>query len=70
MQISYLIDSSGNEQGQAMARLVSVPVSFAIESVLDNTAEQGVSAAPHQAEKVALWLKKLTDMDEVITHNC
>ncbi len=67
-QQSYLLDSCGNEKGQAMARLVSFPVSFAIESVLGSTAEKGVSAAPHQAKEVALWMDKLSDMGEVISH--
>ncbi|RHW76257.1 saccharopine dehydrogenase C-terminal domain-containing protein [Colwellia sp. RSH04] len=67
-QQSYLLDSSGNEKGQAMARLVSVPVSFAIESVLNNVAEKGVSAAPHQTKEIASWIQQLSDLGEVITH--
>ncbi|TPH17284.1 saccharopine dehydrogenase C-terminal domain-containing protein [Litorilituus lipolyticus] len=67
-QQSYLLDSSGNEKGQAMARLVSIPVSFAIESILNNVAVKGVSAAPHQSKEVASWIQQLTDLGEVITH--
>lgn len=67
-QQSYLLDSSGNDKGQAMARLVSVPVSFAIESVLNNVAEKGVSAAPHQTKEIASWIQQLSDLGEVITH--
>ncbi len=66
-QQSYLLDSCGNEKGQAMARLVSIPVSFAIESVINGTAKVGVSAAPHQTDEVAMWMNKLTDMGEEIT---
>lgn len=66
-QQSYLLDSCGNEKGQAMARLVSVPVSFAIESVIDGTAKIGVSAAPHQASEVAKWMDKLAELGEEIT---
>ena len=32
---SYHIDETGNERGSAMARLVSLPVSLAIESILE-----------------------------------
>lgn len=64
---AYVLDSAGNDKGQAMARLVSIPVSFAIESVLNKQAVTGVSAAPHQSEQVALWLNSLAELGEVIT---
>ncbi len=65
---SYNMDASGNEQGQAMARLVSLPVSLAVESVLAKQSPTGVSAAPHQADKINQWLTALTDLGEDIHH--
>lgn len=53
---SYLLDAFGNEQGSAMARLVSIPVSLAVEAVLNGEIAAGVSAAPCQSELVRRWL--------------
>lgn len=64
---SYHLDSNGDERGQAMARLVSLPVSLAIESVLNNETSPGVSAAPDQAAQINLWLKSLNEQGENIT---
>ncbi|WNC73223.1 saccharopine dehydrogenase NADP-binding domain-containing protein [Thalassotalea psychrophila] len=64
---SYLLDSSGNKSGQAMARLVSIPVAFAILAVLNKEINPGVSAAPHQAEQVQDWLNKLVELGENIS---
>jgi saccharopine dehydrogenase (NADP+, L-glutamate forming) len=61
---SYLLDACGNEQGQAMARLVSIPVSLAIESILSNNSPIGVSAAPHQPKAIQPWLTKLESLGE------
>lgn len=66
---SYHLDSQGNEQGQAMARLVSLPVSLAIESVLNNQIPVGVSAAPDKPEHINQWLSKLADCGESICHH-
>ncbi len=66
---SYHLDSQGNEQGQAMARLVSLPVSLAIESVLNNQIPVGVSAAPDEPERINQWLSALTAFGEPIGHH-
>jgi len=66
---SYHLDSQGNEQGQAMARLVSLPVSLAIESVLNHQIPAGVSAAPDKAEQINKWLSALTTFGESIGHH-
>lgn len=63
---SYQLNSFGNEQGQAMARLVSVPVSLAIDSVIDGKIGAGVSAAPHQSELINQWLAELDQLGESI----
>jgi len=66
---SYHLDSQGNAQGQAMARLVSLPVSLAIESVLNNQIAVGVSAAPEEPERINQWLSALTANGESIGHH-
>jgi len=66
---SYHLDSQGNEQGPAMARLVSYPVSLAIESVLNRQIPAGVSAAPENAEQINQWLSTLTALGESIGHH-
>ena len=63
---SYLMDEAGNEKGQAMARLVSLPVSIAIESIVNKQTPVGVSAAPHQPSQVQSWLNELSDLGEEI----
>ncbi|KGJ89383.1 saccharopine dehydrogenase family protein [Thalassotalea sp. ND16A] len=67
-QQSYLLDCSGNASGQAMARLVSIPVAFAILSVLNNEIKAGVSAAPKAPKQVRNWIKRLTDSGESISN--
>ncbi|NQY65187.1 MAG: saccharopine dehydrogenase NADP-binding domain-containing protein [Alteromonadaceae bacterium] len=64
---SYLLDACGNKNGQAMARLVSLPVSLAVEAILDQSIDKGVSAAPHQPEQVNTWLTKLESLGEKVT---
>ncbi|WOH39285.1 saccharopine dehydrogenase family protein [Thalassotalea fonticola] len=67
---SYLLDCIGNDSGQAMARLVSIPVAFAILSILRGEIKPGVSAAVHEPEQVKAWLSKLIDLGENIAcHN-
>lgn len=63
---SYHLDSKGDERGQAMARLVSIPVSLAIESVLNNEVSSGVTAAPDQPEQINAWLQSLETVGEKI----
>lgn len=56
---TWALDAWGDERGSAMARLVSVPVSLAVESVLAREIAVGVHAAPHDPRLVRRW------MDEV-----
>ncbi|MBU2711505.1 saccharopine dehydrogenase NADP-binding domain-containing protein [Zooshikella sp. WH53] len=44
---SYFIDATGTADASAMSRLVSLPVSFAVESVLFGEISPGVSGAPN-----------------------
>jgi saccharopine dehydrogenase (NADP+, L-glutamate forming) len=64
---SYQLDACGNEGGQAMARLVSLHVSLAVESTLKGEIAPGVSAAPDKPELVGNWLARLKDLGEEIT---
>ncbi len=61
---SYALDSAGTEDGSAMARLVSVPVSMAIEAVLDGRIDPGVSAAPSSTDLIGAWLDELKTRGE------
>jgi len=68
---TYVMDAWGDEDGTAMARLVSIPLSLAIESVLDGQIEPGVSPAPHDPALVERYLGevgKLAQHLAVIDH--
>ncbi|MDQ2090643.1 saccharopine dehydrogenase family protein [Marimonas arenosa] len=56
---TYVMDAWGDERGTAMARLVSVPVSLAVESVLNREIAAGVHAAPSDPKLVARWLGEI-----------
>jgi saccharopine dehydrogenase-like NADP-dependent oxidoreductase len=56
---TWSIDASGNESGSAMARLVSIPVSIAVESVVQGEVEPGVHAAPSDPALVSSWLAQI-----------
>ena len=56
---SYLLDAWGDEKSTAMARLVSIPVALAVESVLKRKISFGVSAAPKSSKLVSEWLNKI-----------
>ncbi|MBO9395606.1 saccharopine dehydrogenase NADP-binding domain-containing protein [Shimia sp. R9_2] len=53
---TYAMDAWGDERGTAMARLVSIPVSLAIESVLEGAIAPGVHAAPSEPALFESWL--------------
>ena len=57
---THVLDAWGDTEGSAMARLVSVPMSLAIEAILQGTLTTGVSAAPHDQALVASWLTSIT----------
>ncbi|EBA17473.1 saccharopine dehydrogenase, putative [Roseobacter sp. SK209-2-6] len=56
---TYVMDAWGDERGTAMARLVSYPVSFAIEAVMNSQIAPGVSAAPSNAALVEKWMGEI-----------
>ena len=65
---AYNLDAYGNEQGSAMARLVSNTVSLAVEAVLAGNVPNGVWAAPRDEELVNAWLAYLRQQGEPIIH--
>ena len=64
----YSIDALGNETGTAMARLVSLTVSLAIEAIAAGEIEPGVTAAPSDNAIVRRWLGMLSEFGEHIEH--
>ena len=54
---TWAMDAHGDARGTAMARLVSIPVSLAVEAVLNRDLPAGVQPAPHDPERVAAWLE-------------
>ncbi len=62
---TYTLDAWGDLRGTAMARLVSVTVSLAVEAVLNREIPVGVSAAPHDPKLVARWM---TEFDTQAQH--
>jgi saccharopine dehydrogenase-like NADP-dependent oxidoreductase len=53
---TWAMDAWGDVRGTAMGRLVSVPVSLAIEAVLTREIPAGVHGAPHDPRLLARWL--------------
>ena len=60
----YLMDTLGNDNGSAMAQLVSCSVALAVEAVLGNEIPSGVTAAPNQSELVSRWLEQAEDISD------
>ncbi|WP_300515574.1 saccharopine dehydrogenase family protein [Aliiroseovarius sp.] len=68
---TYVMDAWGDEHGTAMARLVSVPVSMAVESVLKRRIYPGVTAAPSEPALVREWMEVIDGLAqhlEVVDH--
>jgi saccharopine dehydrogenase (NADP+, L-glutamate forming) len=68
---TWVMDAYGDVETTAMARLVSVPVSLAVEAVANNQIAAGVSAAPSDIELVESWLaevRKLVQHMQVVDH--
>ncbi|CUH43725.1 saccharopine dehydrogenase family protein [Ruegeria atlantica] len=56
---TYVMDAWGDARGTAMARLVSIPVSLAVEAVLNRAIAVGVHAAPSDPKLVQGWMAKI-----------
>ena len=53
---TWAMDAWGDARGTAMGRLVSVPVSLAVEAVIAREIPAGVHAAPHDPKLLTRWL--------------
>ena len=56
---NYALDARGGEDFSAMARLVSIPVSLAVEAVLNEELQPGVQAAPSSPTIIHRWFDEL-----------
>jgi len=56
---TWVMDAWGDARSSAMARLVSYPVSMAIESVINREIEPGVHAAPSDPKLVNRWMDEI-----------
>ena len=66
------MDAWGDGEGSAMSRLVSQPVSLAVEAVIQKKLEAGVQAAPSNIDIVDNWLSIIDDLAQylnIIHHN-
>ena len=59
---TFVMDAWGDAQGTAMARLVSIPVSMAVEAVLAGDIAPGVSPAPDDPALVDRFLRKVDNL--------
>lgn len=64
---SYVMDAWGDARGTAMARLVSIPVSLAVQSILDRAIPAGVHAAPSDPKLVQNWMGEIDQLAQHLT---
>ncbi|GAB1477552.1 hypothetical protein MASR2M74_00940 [Paracoccaceae bacterium] len=56
---TWAMDAWGDARGSAMGRLVSVPVSLAIEAVQAREIAAGVHPAPHDPKLITRWMGEI-----------
>lgn len=61
----WVLDAEGDKGGSAMARLVSIPVAMAVETVIAGGFAPGVHAAPADPETIGRWL---VEVGEIADH--
>ena len=69
---TFVMDAWGDKESTAMARLVSFPVSYAVEAVLTNKLPSGLQAATDNLTLITEWLDKIADIAQhfqIIDHN-
>lgn len=59
---TYALDAWGSDGITAMARLVSVPVSLAVEAVLAGQMPTGIQAAPSDPAMVQHWMQEVAQL--------
>jgi saccharopine dehydrogenase (NADP+, L-glutamate forming) len=68
---TYVMDAWGDARGTAMARLVSIPVSLAVEAVLNREVRAGVTAAPSDPRLVDRFMSEIDRLAQhlqIVTH--
>ena len=68
---SFVMDAYGDATSTAMARLVSTPVSFGVEAIINGEIAPGVHAAPSEPAIASKWIDALRaggDKMEIIDH--
>jgi len=68
---TYVMDAWGDSRGTAMARLVSVPVSLAVEAAIAGKIAPGVHAAPSDPALVKDWMQTVGTLAqhlEIVDH--
>lgn len=68
---TYTMDAWGDARGTAMARLVSVPVSLAVQAVAKRETPTGVTAAPSDPKMLKEWLEEIGKLAQhlaVVSH--
>lgn len=63
---TYVLDAFGDARGSAMARLVSIPVSLAVNAVMLRQIAPGVSPAPSDPKLVTAWLNEVGTLAQVL----
>ncbi len=61
---TYVLDAWGDVRGNAMARLVSVPVALAVEAIANREIAVGVHAAPTDPKLVHRWLDQVQHLSQ------
>lgn len=64
---TYVMDAWGDARGTAMARLVSIPVSLAVEAVQNRAIAVGVHAAPSDPKLVQSWMAEIDKLAQHLT---
>lgn len=64
---TYVMDAWGDENGTAMARLVSIPLSLGIEAVLAGKINAGVRAATDDPALLRNWLSEIGTLAQHLT---
>ncbi|MEM8655472.1 MAG: saccharopine dehydrogenase C-terminal domain-containing protein [Pseudomonadota bacterium] len=57
---TYVMDAWGDARGTAMARLVSIPVSLAVQAAQGGAIKPGVHAAPSDLQLVTNWMEDIS----------
>lgn len=69
VRIHYALDETGTGSDTAMARLVSLPATFAVDAILKGNAPLGVSGAPEDRPSIEEWFRHLrAEGVKILTH--